>query len=80
MSVEAATRPTRDQHLAQAQATALGHLSSGDLTSAYSTMASELLRNTDTAATWNVHVSSLGMRYVMDGNDRGVRRWIEGFT
>lgn len=61
----------RAKHLQECKARALEFLDAGDLTNAVASMASDWKSGPT--------LTLLGMRYVLDQDAAGVRRWIEGF-
>jgi hypothetical protein len=69
---------TRDEHLAFCKARALEYLDAGDLGNALASMGSDLSKHPETQ---NVGLErmALGMRYAIDGDAAGLRRWVEGF-
>lgn len=62
---------TADEHLAQAKERALEYWRKGELEDAVASMASDVKCND--------FLALLAMRYVIDNDRDGVKRWIEGF-
>jgi hypothetical protein len=68
---------TRDEHLAWCKTRALEYLDRGELADAVASMGSDLSKHFETK-----HLDPLimvGMLAVIDHDEAGVRRWIEGF-
>jgi Tfp pilus assembly protein PilF len=69
---------TRAEHLAWCKERALEYLDAGDLANAVASMGSDLNKHPQTGA--GAALMSLGLMYVMNCDQAGVRRWIEGFN
>jgi len=67
----------RLRHVAACKDRAFAYLNDGNLKSAVASMISDLSKRNDT----NPHLAliGLGMMYVINEDEQGVRRWIEGF-
>ena len=71
----------RAEHLDWCKERALEYVEAGDLANAMASMVSDLGKHEDTAAlVHNTVLMQLGMRAVVQGDEHGVRRWIEGFN
>lgn len=68
---------TREEHLTFCKERALEYLDLGDLGQAVASMGSDLSKHPETRP--NNTLMLLAMRYVLDGDIEGIRRWIEGF-
>lgn len=68
----------REEHLAQCKKRALDYLNRGDLNNAVASMGSDLNKHPETKQVAPMLIL-LGMKYVMDNDWDGARRWIEGF-
>jgi hypothetical protein len=69
---------TRDEHMALCKKRALAYLDDGDAKSAVASMLSDLDKHDETRQVGQA-MGNLGLLYLMNGDDLGVRRWIEGF-
>jgi hypothetical protein len=69
----------RAEHLAWCKARALEYLDRGELHNAVASMGSDLSKHPETKQSSSA-LMLLGMRYVMEYDVAGVRRWIEGFN
>lgn len=67
------------QHLDWCKTRALEYLDRGDLPNAVSSMTSDLNKHPETRMSADSIRQTMGIRYAMEGDERGVRRWIEGF-
>jgi hypothetical protein len=73
---------TRVEHLAWCKERALEYVDRHDLANAVASMMSDLNKHEETRLTGKM-IATLGMVAafaVIDGDSRGVRRWIEGFN
>jgi hypothetical protein len=68
---------TRDEYLAWAKQRALEYLDAGDQANAVAAMCSDLQAHPELGCSDTLML--LGMKYIMDGDEAGVRRWVEGF-
>lgn len=79
--IEADLRPppamTRAEHLAWCKKRALEYLDTGDLLDAVTSMGSDLAKHPELGC--NPHLALLAAMRAQDGDERGVREWIEGF-
>lgn len=69
---------TRAEHLRWCKDRALVYINHGDLNSAFASMGSDLGKHSETAP--SQQLMPLGMRYVLDNDANGLRRFIEGFN
>ena len=70
---------SRKDHLAWCKAAALEYLNqSGDVAGAVASMTFDMSKHPDTALAGKT-LMALGMLYVMQHDEAGARRWIEGF-
>jgi hypothetical protein len=69
---------TRDEHLEWAKSRALEYLDRGDLASAVASMCSDLGKHPETASIGE-SMALLGIWYVAQKDETGVRHFIEGF-
>ena len=69
---------TRDEHLAWCKSRALEYLADGDLQNACASMGSDLSKHSETEAVGRA-MMPLGMLLVLQHDNDGMRRWIEGF-
>jgi Tfp pilus assembly protein PilF len=67
----------RAEHLAFCKRRALEYLDRGDIQNAVTSMGSDLSKHPETKAHYTLLM--LGMRYILDNDAEGARRWIEGF-
>jgi SOS response regulatory protein OraA/RecX len=70
---------TREEHLAWAKRRALQYLDARDLAEAFTSMASDLSKHPELQKIEKM-MSPLGLLYVMNGDARQLRAWIEGFN
>ena len=69
---------SRDEHLAWAKQRALRYLDEGDLGNAFTSMASDLSKHEELRKI-EALMSPIGLLYLMNGDARNLRYWIEGF-
>lgn len=69
---------TRDEHLAWAKTRALEYFEAGDLAQAYTSMASDLSKHPELEKAGE-HMAPVGLVYLINGDARQLRAWIEGF-
>ena len=69
---------SRDEHLAWAKERALQYLDEGNLADAFSSMVSDLDKHADFRKIMAA-IGPVGMLYLMNGDARNLRYWIEGF-
>jgi hypothetical protein len=70
---------TRDEHLALAKKRALKHLEACELAEAFTSMGSDLSQHAELRAIGE-KMFQVGLLYVMQHDERNLRRWIEGFN
>lgn len=68
---------SRDEHLAWCKERALEYWRAGALSDAVASMGSDLDKHPGTGT--NAALMALAMRYLIDHDADGVKRWIEGF-
>ena len=68
---------TRDEHLEWCKERAREYLDAGDLSNAVASMGSDLKKHPELGV--NDGLMALGILYVMNFDECGVRRWVEGF-
>jgi len=66
------------EHLAWCKERALEYVDRGDLASAVASMASDLGKHSQVGA--RRELTMLGIMYAAEGDEAGVRRWINGFN
>jgi len=71
------TKRTRDEHLKWCKQRAREYLNAGDLANAVASMASDMRKHPECGV--NDGLLLLGMLYVTQLDEDGVRRWVEGF-
>jgi len=71
------TKRTRDEHLEWCKQRAREYLDAGDLANAVASMASDMHKHPECGV--NESLVLLGMLYVTQLDEDGVRRWVEGF-
>ena len=71
------TKRTRDEHLKWCKQRAREYLDAGDLANAVASMASDMRKHPECRV--NEGLVLLGMLYVTQLDEDGVRRWVEGF-
>jgi hypothetical protein len=69
---------SRQEHLAWCKTRALEYVDEGDLVNAVTSMSSDMGKHPETGV--NHSLVQLGMFYVIQHDEAGVRRWIEGFN
>jgi hypothetical protein len=70
----------RQQYLTECKRHACVYLDKGDLKQAVASMASEITRHGWTPGSWGyAALVSEGLRYALQNDAEGVRRWIDGF-
>jgi hypothetical protein len=68
----------RAEYVAWCKTRALEYLDRGDLSNAYTSMASDMRKRDDTQ--YPAVLDQIGIMELMTRNADGVRRWIEGFN
>ena len=71
------TKRTRDEHLKWCKQRAREYLDAGDLANAVASMVSDMRKHPECGV--NESLVLLGMMYVAQLDENGVRRWVEGF-
>ena len=71
---------TRAEHLAFCKERALEYLNRGDVPNAVTSMMSDLNKHPETALSPNSPLIALGMIAVMERDQAGAQRFIEGFN
>jgi hypothetical protein len=71
------TKRMRDEHLKWCKQRAREYLDAGDLANAVASMASDMRKHPECGV--NDGLLLLGMLYVTQLDEDGVRRWVEGF-
>lgn len=71
---------TREEHLQLAKGRALEYLNAGDIQNAVTSMMSDLSKHPDFIGGAYNSLNLLGIMYAANHNERGARRWIEGFN
>lgn len=71
---------TRAEHLDWCKRRAIELLDRGLAAEALASFQSDVLKHEDTAKIAGGIMGSLGLSYVIHGNDHGLRSWIEGWN